>query len=297
MFEVKFYRNGMVAGYYNQVISALVKRDSSAADSLELVIAAARPKDVFSVVELISNGEIIFEGIIDQQKYTLTCDGEQLTVYARSYCALLIDNEACPCTLRNPSVRMIEDRYLRPYGFCISPADRERSGGFVPIGELVVGKSTSIYRLIINYCKKFLNTVPIVRGNTVCLGFDSAKMGDVFNAGGLLSFSCTDMPCELCSQIYIRNSVNGSYTVSKYGDGTLGYRRVKYRDTAQEDEFKMQSSYDVKFAGIVNCLPEDIIKLSDYIGGEKERFTVKSVRIYVDSDGTVTQVRGTNVAD
>ena len=60
-------------------------------------------------------GQVAFGGIVDEQNTTLSGEGFTVELIARSWEALLLDNEARPAVLRSPSLGLLWERYFQPW--------------------------------------------------------------------------------------------------------------------------------------------------------------------------------------
>lgn len=119
-----------------------LRRDADTpADSLKLSFAFDFPAELEPcAARLEYNGETVFDGIVDEQAVHFE-KGEKSTSFSlRSRTALLLDNEAEPGTIRMPSLRLMEQRLLRPLGLSAEGADDGPKQG-----ELIVEKGTSCW--------------------------------------------------------------------------------------------------------------------------------------------------------
>ena len=156
------------------------------------------------------NGTVLFDGIIDEQETEPT--GGTLSIFARSRAALLLDNEAMPQNYINPSLRIIFERHIRPYGFTRCVGDTR---GFS--GALTVSKGMSEWAVAEAFCSRFLGTKPRITENG---SFDASgavpEREILFGKDGIRFCSCTrkDQYCDLYSEIYTRTPGSGAYTLA-----------------------------------------------------------------------------------
>lgn len=286
MLEVRLRRLSGAFLNINTVQYALIKRDKGAADSLEIKLSMGSEKDeladeVFTMLEITYQGENIFSGVIDEMLWLNESGANTLTVYARSMAALLIDNQVRPVTLRNPSLRLMEEMYLKPLGFAAVD-------GTAGTGELTLGKNTSVLKSIKLFCAKFMSTVPEVRGQRVY--FNAAKLGKGITVKNLLSVSIADKLYNLCSDIYVKHS-NGGYILSRKSGVGLGYRRIKYTDGSDlSANTEIVKEIQAAAAGFCDAYPYDTAQIQYF--NKQICFIVDSVRLRFDSKGMKTEMRG-----
>ena len=78
--------------------------DSDApASQLRAVFPAEKQWEDLAVVRVFHQGQVAFGGIVDEQNTALSGEGFTVELIARSWEALLLDNEARPAVLRSPS--------------------------------------------------------------------------------------------------------------------------------------------------------------------------------------------------
>lgn len=254
-----------------------IKRDNGAADIIRLKLKNPIWGKTWSFIEVRLDGEEYFGGIVDEQEYSADSEGEYLTVYGRSYAALLIDNQVRPCTIINPTVRFIEEAYFKPLGF-------EVIGEALPSGEMIVEKNTSLYRFLENFCRIFIGTKPMVRGRKIYL--DDRYLGHEIKLADADRILMITKLYRVFSDIYIRNPVSGAYTLRRSGSDELGYKRVKYTDKPEKVQGKIREYVKVRSRNTVNIYPMDKAKTKEI------SFTVDSVRLKGNEYGITSEAGG-----
>lgn len=126
-------------------------------------------------------GQLLFDGIVDEQAILESGTGAVAELSARSRAALLLDNEAEPQTYRMPSLKLLFERHATPYGFTGYVGRDEVFGGVY-----TVEKGMSEWQVLEGFCKTFLGVRLVARG-TVLDASGAAQEGEVVfsNAAGI----------------------------------------------------------------------------------------------------------------
>ena len=116
--------------------------DSDApASQLRAVFPAEKLWEDLAVVRVFHQGQVAFGGIVDEQNTALSGEGFTVELIARSWEALLLDNEARPAVLRSP--------FFGPFVGAVLPAPGPGAlwwgTGAPKAGELAVEKGTSCW--------------------------------------------------------------------------------------------------------------------------------------------------------
>ncbi len=112
------------------------------ADQLKAVFPADRVWPELAEVLAYREGQGVFRGIVDEQNTRLTGSGLSVELVCRSREALLLDNEAEPGTIRNPSAEALSRRLLEPLGL------RPGAGLQPAAGSLFIEKGTSCWTVL-----------------------------------------------------------------------------------------------------------------------------------------------------
>lgn len=99
--------------------------------------------------------ELVFDGIVDEQITEVSDDGLILEISGRSIAALLLDNEAVPTTYHMPSLKVIFERHVQPYGF-IGYVGSDASFS----SEFIVKKGMTEWDVLYKFCTEFLGIEP-----------------------------------------------------------------------------------------------------------------------------------------
>ena len=193
--------------------------DSDApASQLRAVFPAEKLWEDLAVVRVFHQGQVAFGGIVDEQNTALSGEGFTVELNARSWEALLLDNEARPAVLRSPSLGLLWERYFQPLGLTSVVGDQSPKAG-----ELAVEKGTSCWELLESFCRDYLGTAPWVdgKGTLHCEGPQETKV----TAGRVLSAELSRLPCKQLSAVW-QQSFRGTYDTPFRG--AAGVKRQRY---------------------------------------------------------------------
>lgn len=95
----------------------VVKSYDSPAQSFEGIFLCRKLYPEFYKITVYQGEKRLFEGLVDEQTITENDQGRRLKLLARSYGAVLLDNEAHPNLYKNLDLKAIFDMHIRPYGF------------------------------------------------------------------------------------------------------------------------------------------------------------------------------------
>lgn len=136
--------------------------------SMELSMAVDTPAHALSLkvpciavgeltdIDVYIENQLVFSGVVDEQ-ITLYSGGYTLKIYARSYSALLIDNEAIPSNYHTPSLADIFSKHASPYGIKGFLGDNG-----VCSCDFTVKKGVSEWEVIDSFCKSVLKINPTI---------------------------------------------------------------------------------------------------------------------------------------
>lgn len=129
--------------------------EDAPADRLTAVFAISLSAEVTGVQVHQEDGTLFFDGVADEQ----TQSGGLLTLSCRSRAALLLDNEALPQSYAAPSLGLIFERHIRPYGFTAY-----RGNGAAFSSAFSVTKGMSEWQTAEAFCKAYLKITPRAKG-------------------------------------------------------------------------------------------------------------------------------------
>ncbi len=155
-------------------LEAVLSFDRDApADQLKAVFPAKELWEPLREVLAYDNGRGVFRGIVDEQNTRLTAEGLFVETVCRSREALLLDNEAEPVPIRNPSLAVLHKKLLEPLGFSEITGSAQCARG-----ELHVEKGTSCWQVLAEFCREILGTEPYagLDGTLHCEGVPSREI-------------------------------------------------------------------------------------------------------------------------
>ncbi|MBQ3329833.1 MAG: hypothetical protein IJG87_01485 [Ruminococcus sp.] len=170
----------------------------------------------------------LFAGVVDEEERYRDATGEYLRISARSLAAHLLDNEAMPCSYDHPSLGLICERYVNPYGISLSSRDDA-----VYFGEQNVTKGSSCWRVLKNFCTACYSAVPRISSVGVLYPKGIRKTERIlFGKEGVRFTSIREVRkrCEEISTVYVKASNTGTYSLPVENPGATerGVRRVRY---------------------------------------------------------------------
>lgn len=121
-----------------------------------IIVAANKENEVFAFIELIDDEQTVFSGIVDEQTQIFEADGEIVKIIARSFAALLLDNEALPVQYNCPDDKVIYENHIKPFLNTLNFQDGSYSG------VLQAKKGVSHWKIIEEYCLNTYNAYPRV---------------------------------------------------------------------------------------------------------------------------------------
>ena len=240
-----------------------------------------------------AQGKTLFCGPVDVQREIVCGTGKMLRLSCRSLAGLLLDSEPVPQTYEAPSLSVIFERHIRPYGFTSF-----LGSAAVYRGELCVRKGMSEWQAAAAFCREFLLTVPRVRG-TVFDASGGAGSGSLALGGAGTRFFRAEVRrrgCDRITQIYVPDGTTGLYRMAAEKEtGAAGVRRLRCLSKAGADASAvLRKACRSAFAVYAECpgVPEAEVgapaSLSDPMLGNYTGMTVSQVRCVWDADGLHT---------
>lgn len=202
-------------------LEAQLLYDSEApSDQLTAVFPAEKLWEDLAVVRVFHDGQVVFGGIVDEQNTSVSGEGFQVELVCRSWEALLLDNEAKPAVLRNPSLATLWEKYFKSLGFLDVLGDKETKPG-----ELTIEKGASCWELLEGFCREYLGTVPYVDGGGIlhCEGIPESHM----EVGKVVSAQLSRQPCKQLSAVW-QQSFRGTYDTPFRNTAAWGVTRQRY---------------------------------------------------------------------
>lgn len=199
--------------------AAVLLRDCDApADLLEVKFPADKMWDGLAELELCEGDEVVFRGIVDEQNTLLSASGLTVELVCRSREAILLDNEAEPCSMLAPSLAALESKFLLPLGFA-AVGDKTKKQG-----ELTISKGESVWAAVENFCEKWLGAVPFVDSDGALQCITAEK--ESVQVSQIIEAQIRQLPYKRISEVW-QQSCRGSYD-TPYRSGRGGVKRRRY---------------------------------------------------------------------
>ena len=170
--------------------------------------------------------EEIFSGRIISYEVKTSANESVIEITAKGKLNDLIESEATPGVMKNPSAKGIEKLYLTGSGFSIC-------SDAVSFGEMNVDAGTSVFDLIKAYADEFLGMNAYVRRNKIYFSPVSTNIGgDYFKLNNACEVSGKADSGQVCENLRVMDNKSGQYVSSIEGEG-FG---VKYRSDITAEE-------------------------------------------------------------
>jgi hypothetical protein len=244
-----------------------------------------------------ADGTVLFFGPVDVQREMICRTGSVLSLSCRSLAGLLLDSEPVPRTYGAPSLPVIFERHIRPYGFTSFLGNSA-----VCSGELRVRKGMSEWQAAAEFCRKFLRTEPRVRGTV----FDASGTAGVTpllldnSAGtGYFRAEVRRRGCDVLTKIYVPEAETGLYRLAaEENENIAGIRRIRCLTNADTDASEVlrkagRSAFSI-YAECPGAPTSEIgasASLRDPVLGSFADMVVTQVRCTWNEDGVRTEYR------
>lgn len=172
----------------------------------------ALDKACVNIRQAVENKEVLFSGVVDEVVLSADTSKAQITVYARSMAALLLDNECRPQTYINPDTDLIYANHIKRFGIDLMDIDEAKKSGV-----LNIYKGYSHYKAAEKYFSNFLNAHMRIDHRGICsinsfniskhLSFDNHR-GITFN-----SISICDENYNRISKVFVCNDDMLNYDI------------------------------------------------------------------------------------
>lgn len=164
----------------------------------------ALDKDCIDIKQAVENREVIFSGVVDEVVLSADTSKAQITVYARSMAALLLDNECKPQTYINPDTDLIYINHIKRFGIGIMDVNKAKK-----TGVLNIYKGYSHYKAAEKYFSDFLNAKMRIDHRGICIinGLNISEYLNFDNYSGITfnSISICDENYNRISKVFVCN--------------------------------------------------------------------------------------------
>jgi len=218
--------------------------DSPAANISVSFPIQRRPADFLSV-RILSGMNILFEGSVDEQNFSLSGTGGILTIEARDRGAEPLDNEAKPQTLWGANLTTMFSRLIRQYGFELRSTFPSRT-----LPEFTITRGMSEWDAFTSFVTLLHGVKAHVSGRYVAIGRPAPGVPTVFsntrkNAVLYSSLIHRRIPYRMISRIFLRDA-EGQYSsfVRNPAAAPHGVSRTRY--IIPPGEFEANPALDAK---------------------------------------------------
>lgn len=276
-----------------------LRRDSDTpADSLELVFYAGGRLFITEPcgVRLMRRETLVFLGIVDEHTVRTDGAGHEERFYCRSLAARMVDSEALPGLLQMPSVRLMEQWFLKPLGLSVGDGDRAPKAG-----EMTVEKGVSVWAAVSEFARRFLRVTPYCdRDGTVHFATIKPK---VLSPARVLSAEVTRKPYGVLSRVTVQDAKTGAYGTVYENPDAAGVIRLRYlsahagrspRELFSKGE-RERVSAKLVLEEYIDADPGDLVEAG--MLGLSETLETASVRYTVSTAGERTELRLCRPAD
>lgn len=196
----------------------------AACSCVQLKFKSDCPVGEIASVKVYHNEKIVFNGFCDNQRISLCSRGFDISIYARSSAAILVDNEAKPFTYKAPSAKQLCLNNTERFGFkCCLP---EISCNY----KYQVIKGTSAYGAVNNFVSLIAGIpVYVTPDNEIKIFEKSSKEKDLGNYD-IISFTAVINRSEPVSKINYKKEASTFYNIhieSQTAAG-IGLSRERY---------------------------------------------------------------------
>ena len=257
-----------------------LKKDRGAAALLTARMRVAGRCERLISIEAFSGADRIFSGIVDEEIYTQTGDSVILEIAARDKSALLLDNEAMPQQMKNPTLSFFSRRFLEPYGFSIISKNKKSAG------EVKAKRGDSIYLLLERMLGDGYGTEPVIKadGSVYLLSEYEPREVDI-DEDELIRAEITKKNSEIVSEYILPDTVTRAFNTALVNPYMKGISRICYIDNPGEVDFRVYNTVKLTVSGYKDIDVFDIVRSE--AGGEGAAVSVKFTR---DSGGDRTEV-------
>lgn len=213
---------------------------------------------VNDIGKAVSEGDIIFKGIVDEQILSADVNGASIKIYARSMAAVLLDNECSPRMYVNPSEDVICSKHIEPFGVEAVLGERECRSG-----EFSIAKGSSHYKVLERFCAEFLNTVPRVDGRGICRLDTFENVGEInFDNRYGVEFESVSV-CEnrysRISRVYVSGDNGYDMVVNDSESQSMGIVRERYLNLASSETHTLSDADNIIRNGRMKSLSVTLV--------------------------------------
>lgn len=232
------------------------KEEDTPADDLVVSFPFNQVIEELDQISVLLEDQMVFDGIVDEQKVVYGASGAEIFLSARSRAAYLLDNEALPQVYFKPCLKTIFERHISGYGFSKFIGEQKTFSG-----EFTVKKGMSEWDVLESFCLLFLNTAPRITKDNVVDATGKALMKET----AILQNSTEGIPYSeismlnkhysLISEVFVRAQKQGNYSVRVCDEESIkkGIRRKRYLDAVDDPRTPVSVGEKVIESGKKDC--------------------------------------------
>lgn len=234
--------SGMSTGALENLksLSVMANMDSPA-ESLSAVFAPRKLFGEITSVKVYDKSGVLFSGMVDSQKSSISSAGVTVRIDARSRGAYLLDNQAAPTVYIGIPMNVVFSSFIAPYGFTLYNPNRNLS-----LPAFTVGAATSEWEVLVDFAQRAYGVTPYVTGTQVNLARRPSGSAIVIGCGGVpyVSVAHTRAPYNMISRVYLRDETTGRYPsyISNSYQAAANTRRKRYMSV--QNEYSYNRSFD-----------------------------------------------------
>lgn len=225
-----FALSGSVQLPLPEPVKLVFRADEDApADRLTAVFADSVSAEITGVQIEREDGSLFFDGIVDEQAQS----GGLLTLACRSRAALLLDNEALPQEYAAPSLGLIFERHVKPYGFTAF-----RGNGAVFSSVFSVTKGMSEWQAAEAFCDQFLKVTPRASGTVFDASGEAPEVPVRFGGVGGIRYSSLTVRREwskAITEVYAKTGNTYTLAAEDPAVKALGVARRRFLSKTDSD--------------------------------------------------------------
>ncbi|WP_099204669.1 hypothetical protein [Scatolibacter rhodanostii] len=252
----RFLLGRAISTYFN-------REEGVPADSLTVKFSADSVWENLYRVYAYQEGELVFSGIVDEQNTHLDKKGFTVELVCRSLAALLLDNEAEPMTLRNPSWRVMCLKYAESFGL----SAKESVHSVEVKGDFEIKKGESCWTVLSRYAEQFLGGKLTVNKKGELLWKQEEPRTRELHS--IISAQQRYCPYKKISRIWIQNAA-GAYQIGYNNEKTEGISRQRffsYQDNRSPIAYVNQTEqevvqWEIQCADFIMAEPGDRVQLN-----------------------------------
>lgn len=203
----------------------------------------AGQEEIWRRVRVHAGETLLFEGAPDIKRDTISAKGAVTELEARSDAAALLDNQARPGQMTNPTAETVFKQTIAPYGFRLLMPEQE-----VALPFYTVYAGTSEWAAFAGFARRVYRVTPYVNGRMVVIrrpGFNGEPLR-ISNTGEGVPFSALmreQKPYNMLSAVILRGE-DGAYASVMNNPAAISRGITRRRFVTPPNEFVNDMRFD-----------------------------------------------------